>query len=305
MDYSILLADLEGLLGKGQRRAKDNYAFRCPFCNHRKYKLEVQMVVSEKGENPWQCWVCLQKGKTIRSLLHQLQAPREQADSILSRLPKGAQGSYHEAAPLLQLPLEFKTLSEDTPLTRIPRNFLFKRKLTEFDIQKYNIGYCDTGEYGGRIIIPSYDDNGRLNYFLARTHTGGYPSYKNPPVSKNVIIFEDTINWNVPIILVEGIFDAMAIKRNCIPILGKNVPPLLMERINEKRVEDIYVALDGDARKRALQLSEQFLSMGKRVFLVELEDRDPSDLGFQEITEILSQAKELNLTSLLRLKLNL
>ncbi len=40
------------------------------------------------------------------------------------------------------------------------------------DIIKYNIGFCNEGPYGGRVIIPSYDDNGKLNYFIARDYKG-------------------------------------------------------------------------------------------------------------------------------------
>ena len=39
--------------------------------------------------------------------------------------------------------------------------------------------------------------------------------YKNPPVSKNVIMFENQVNWKEPITLVEGVFDAMAVKKKC------------------------------------------------------------------------------------------
>ena len=41
------------------------------------------------------------------------------------------------------------------------------------DITKYNIGYCDGGMYSNRIIIPSYDLDNRLNYFIARFNRGG------------------------------------------------------------------------------------------------------------------------------------
>ena len=36
MDYTFLLGSIENLLGKSHKRARDNYAFNCPFCNHRK-----------------------------------------------------------------------------------------------------------------------------------------------------------------------------------------------------------------------------------------------------------------------------
>ena len=34
------------------------------------------METNEKGQNPWECWVCQTKGRTIRSLLKQLKTPK-------------------------------------------------------------------------------------------------------------------------------------------------------------------------------------------------------------------------------------
>ena len=30
------------------------------------------------------------------------------------------------------------------------------------------MGYCTEGRYGGRIIVPSFNNSGDLNYFIAR-----------------------------------------------------------------------------------------------------------------------------------------
>ena len=79
MSSNILLGFIENVLGKSHKRARENYAFTCPKCNHHKPKLEVNMHTNEKGENPFECWVCGFKGRTIRSLLKQLQVPAEQA----------------------------------------------------------------------------------------------------------------------------------------------------------------------------------------------------------------------------------
>jgi hypothetical protein len=46
---------------------------------------------------------------------------------------------------------------------------LKSRGITKNDIEKYNIGYCETGRYAKMIIIPSYDENGQLNYFTGRS----------------------------------------------------------------------------------------------------------------------------------------
>ena len=109
MDYTFLLGSIENLLGKSHKRARENYAFHCPFCNHRKPKLEINMATNEEGHNPWECWVCQTKGRTIRSLLRQLKTPRDQAAEILKYLPKGSQIQYKQLS-IIELPKEYQPL---------------------------------------------------------------------------------------------------------------------------------------------------------------------------------------------------
>ena len=104
--------------------------------------------------------------------------------------------------------------------------------------------------------------------------------HKNPKVSKDIIGFELFINWNEPITIVEGVFDAMAVKRNAIPLFGKIILDNLKKQIIESSVKDIYIALDTDARKKALDICQYFIDNGINVYLIELGDKDPSDLGY-------------------------
>ena len=54
---------LQGVLGQGRNMSNNEIAFHCPFCHHRKKKLQVN-TESQK----WQCWVCGAKGRSIYSL---------------------------------------------------------------------------------------------------------------------------------------------------------------------------------------------------------------------------------------------
>jgi len=307
MDYTFLLSSIERVLGKSHKRARDNYAFHCPFCNHRKPKLEINLATNEQGHNPWECWVCQTRGRTIRSLLKQLKTPRDIAQDILKYLPKGSEVEYQQLS-IVELPKEYQPLynaSHTSVVANIVRKYLNDRGLTEIDYLKYSIGYCTTGEYGGRIIIPSFSESGQLNFFVARSYDGNYFKYKNPEASKDIIFFENLINWNAPIILCEGVFDAIAIRRNAVPLLGKSVSNELYKKILTSGVQEIYIALDIDAQDRAQEIAEKFLNQGKRVFLVELPDKDPSEMGFRAFTSHIQSAEEFNLNSLLRHKLQL
>src|SRR6056300_396314 len=110
MDYTFLLGSIENILGKSHKKARGNHAFHCPFCNHRKPKLEINMATNENGKNPWECWVCETKGTTIISLLYQLKVPKNQSAEILKYLPKGSQIEY-KGISILEIPKEFQLLS--------------------------------------------------------------------------------------------------------------------------------------------------------------------------------------------------
>jgi DNA primase len=307
MEYTFLLGAVENVLGKSYKRAKDNHAFNCPFCNHKKPKLEINFNTNDKGENPWECWVCETKGRTIRSLLKQLKISGPQAQEVLQYIKKGEQVEY-QVERVIELPKEFQPLylAPTTSFSaNIARKYLYDRGITDNDILKHNIGYCIAGEFSDRIIIPSYDQNNQLNFYVARSFNRSYAKYKNPEASKDIIVFENLINWNQPIIICEGVFDAMAIRRNAIPILGKNISKSLLKKIVSSKVKEIYIALDRDALKKAVKFCEQFISMGKKVYLVDMDEKDPSEMGFQLFTNHIQDAEELDLSSLLRYKLNL
>lgn len=308
MDYLILLGALETVLGKGSKRSEDNYAFHCPFCHHRKPKLEVNLHTNEKGENHFACWTCMVRGKSIRSLLTQMKLPREEALKVLQYVPRGEQVEY-KGFESLELPKEFKplhTASETSVIVQKIKKYLFSRGWTELDFIRYNIGYCTSGKYNGRIIIPSYDEEGRLNYFIGRTYEDNYIRYLLPDVSRDVVPFENLINWNQPIILCEGVFDVIGgARRNAIPLLGKNISHKLMKKILENSLEDVYVALDNDALKEALRHCETLLRAGKNVYLVSMTEKDPSQMGFIEFTHHIQNVEELTFTKILEYKLEL
>ena len=208
----------------------------------------------------------------------------------------------------LRLPNEFQSLLNVpkglNPLYRKVMGYVKQRGITNEDIIRYNIGYCDSGHYANRIIIPSYDLDNRLNYFIARSvYDEEKFKYKNPPVSKNVTIFENQINWNEPITLVEGVFDAMAVKRNAIPLLGKFVPKTLMENIFRNGVKEIKILLDNDAQEQALRYVSFFNKQNIITKNIKPTDKDASDMGFKEVNKTLKDSKKTDFTDIISQKL--
>jgi DNA primase len=302
----FLLGELENVLGSSTKKSKTNYAFHCPFCNHPKPKLEVDVETNSKGENPFACWVCGTKGRTVKKLLQLLRLPKTESLQVLQFVKKGS--AYEEVdIPPVMLPKESKPLlraSKESVLANKARNYLNKRGISDTDIRKYNIGYAVDGEYRDRIIIPSYSENGQLNYFITRTIGEAFQKYKIPPIaSKDIIFFESLINWNEPVTLCEGVFDAIAIKRNAIPLLGKFIQPALKKRLLQSDVQEIYIALDSDAQVQAYKHCEELIRMGKQVHIVQLEGKDPSEVGFRKFLEFYNKAVAVDFMTLLQYKL--
>ena len=156
------------------------------------------------------------------------------------------------------------------------------------------------------VIIPSYDENGSINYYVGRSFDkNAYIKHKLAPATKDIIGFDLYINWDLPIILCEGAFDAMAIKRNAIPLFGKKISATLMKKILTSNCNKVYLALDDDAFKDALDHAKKLMGYGKRVYFIEMKGKDPSELGFEKFTQLLYSAEELTPSSLVRKKLAL
>jgi DNA primase len=310
MINQLLLALTNSVLNVGKPTARNNYAYNCPKCNHIKPKLEINFDESSTHYQHFACWACGFKGRSIYSLFKQINTSPENLSKVKAltsssnKIPKNIQ-----TVNTVTLPEEYISLASPDPTDIIAKHaliYLKKRNINQHDIIKYNIGYCSKGLYANMIIIPTYDNKGNLNYFTARSfETNPSIKYRNPSISRDIIPNEHLINWNVPIILCEGLFDAIAIKRNTIPLLGKNIQSNLMKRIVTSAVDKIYIALDKDAIKQALKFCEMLINEGKEVYLVELTSKDPSELGFRNFTKLIQNTVPLTYYGLMEKKLTL
>ena len=302
----VVITILDTTLGVGSSLKGNEQQHHCPFCHHHKKKLQVNLDTQQ-----WHCWVCNSKGRSISSLLRKLNVDKRDLD----RLHKiyGDEPAYsptEEYVIKLQLPKEFKQLHFKpsglfNPIYNKAVHYLTQRGIMDSEIVKYNIGYCEDGLYSGRIIIPSYDENGELNYFIARSfYEDEKMKYKNPPVNRDVIVFENQINWNEPITLVEGAFDAFSVKRNVIPLLGKFLLSKLKNKIFEKGVKEITIMLDSDAIEDSTKHSEWFMKNGIKVKNIIPTGKDAGELGYERVNQLIKTTTETGWDDLVLAKLN-
>ena len=312
---SELIGILNDLLGQKARLRKGGVqlTYHCPFCADKNLitqKLEISISGSKIGY--YHCWRCNTKGRTFGSLLKKLKAPRQFRDEIFKltgdiRIARS--NKTYEENEFLQLPEEFIPLysAENSIEYRNAFAYLLRRGILREDILRYNIGYCEKGAYEHHIIIPSYDAKGELNFFIGRRYyeTPGVLPYKKPNVPMDIIGFESFINYNEPINICEGVFDAIAIRNNAVPLFGKFPSKKFQETMILNKTKRVNMILDNDALKDAINNCKKMMRLGIDVHLVRLSDKDPSVLGFEKIHKLIRESPEFTQSDLLRYALKM
>ena len=288
----------------GRKLKKQNeYMYWSPFVSHHKPKLQINIQTGK-----WHCWVSNQGGHNLFQLFKKVGASKQHFDELVALvddIPRYKQNKDSKKETV-QLPKEFKPLwnGGNSIIKRHSLNYLNKRNITYEDIIKYNIGYCDVGLYTNRVIIPSYDSEGELNFFVGRDFYKSKMKYRNSPTTKDVIGFELFINWDEPIVLVEGPLDAITVKRNCIPLFGKTIMSNLYKQIMKNNVKTIYICLDNDAMTDSLKMVENLLKEEIDIYLIRLDQKDPNEVGFKNFIRSMDNTKKMSFSNLIRYKLN-
>ena len=278
-EINQIILILESILGKPSKKINDDLQlqFNCPVCSENKglaggdgkYNLEVSLKKMK-----FNCWVCGQTDNTCGNISKLIK--KFGNDILLDEYYKCIKSL--KESKLYELNIEDKNdVIEDTDLflpnnfikiesiNNIPfkvKNYLIKRGINDRIINKYNIGYTPFikgDSISQRIIIPSYNSYGELNYWVGRDYSGNpnvKQKYKNPNIEKQNIIFnENKINWYGDITLVEGPFDHICVP-NSIPLLGKCIKKngILYNSLMNNAKSKVMIFLDDDAIKNSILL---------------------------------------------------
>ena len=294
---------LNNVLGLSYRESQNQLLFHCPKCDHHKKKLSINI-----DKNVFKCWICGFSGRNLYRLIktYGIYADKKNWSRLTQQVEiesfsEKLFGVVESSPDVLHLPEEFLSLANKSlPATSIyPINYLKSRGLVKRDIIRWKIGYCSSGKYEGRVIFPSFDKHGKLNYFVARSYTNNWKRYCNPP-NKNDIIFNHlNLNFLKPLTLVEGVFDAVKAGSNTVPLLGSTLvenSALLSEIV--KHDTTVYLALDSDASRKTENLIELFFKYDIEVCFVDLRKTkhdDVGDMSNEEFKQLKASSKKITI----------
>lgn len=327
--YNILVC----MLGPSKNDLDDTYQlqFSCPRCQERdgtqekyKYHLEVNLA---KGF--YNCWKCSSIDDSMHGSVYKL--IRKYGNQELLKQYKEAVVSFRKSSLYelkftkedfweenndeesngVDFPKEYTKFIKGKDENTRQFKYLSERGIDWLIIEKYHIGYTtyhqDNKSLSNRIILPSFDEFGNINYWTGRDFTGNpkRQRYFNPYVERKDIIFnEDKVQWNADITLVEGPFDHIVVP-NSIPLLGKSLTMeyKLYQSLYSKANAKILIMLDGDAFETTKK-TYGLLNQGRlrdKIRIVEIPknemDLDPSKIfqlwGRKGIMRFLKTAKRL------------
>jgi DNA primase len=287
--------------------SKNEALFTCPFCKHHKPKLSVN---TESWF--WKCWVCDTKGRSLLSLIWRLE-DRAAFAQYKACFPHHVQGAAPEIPEefVLELPAEYIPICTDKSSFHHKRamNYVKRRNISIIDLLRHKIGYCIEGRYRDRIILPSFDSEGRLNFFTGRTFVNNPWKYLNPDTPtdyKRTIIFNElNIDWEKPIFLVEGFLDMLKVGSNVIPLFGSTLPEeskLFLNLVMHNC--EVYVCLDADARDKQVRILDSLNAYRLKCYDLQVyPHKDVGDMPASEFKTHLLQARRASKSSMLREKI--
>lgn len=291
---------------------KTQHMYFCPLCNHKNPRLSVNYE-----KNMFRCWKCDWSGKSLVKILYDLSASYDDIvecktilgesiekqvigkGDIVSIVAKNMFGNEKTNAPHIDQ-RKWETLDNNKIHLKFAKNYLYQRGLSDFEIEFYGIQYDSES---GRLIFPSKDFSGRINYYVERTiGDGGF--YKIPKGFKktDVVFNEYFVDFKAPIIITEGVFDAYNIGYNAVPLLGTRVHKKLINYIKAFNTPKVIFFLDNDAYSKMIDTVTYLMKMGIPCSFV-TTDSDAGATRREVIKEKIASAPNLHKLDLIEYNL--
>lgn len=279
-----------------------NVAVCCPNpkCGSHGIPSKKKLVIRVDNDR-FHCWVCGVKGRTLTPLIRRY-FPSNLHDYQEKYAAKKTKNDEIEESPevVVNVPKGFMLLATSTrskdPDIKETIRYASSRGLTTRDLWYFKLGTCSSGRYRRRIIIPSFDKEGELNYMVARTiDSDTKMKYLNAKVPKKDVIFNEiNIDWSKELTLVEGPFDLFKCNENATCLLGSHFTEeykLCQEIIRNKT--PVLLAMDEDAKEKEHEYAKMLSSYGITVRILPMGSySDVGEMSRDDFVNLRKHAKE-------------
>lgn len=283
-----------------------NVTALCPICAKQgssKKKLSIRL-----DDGRYHCWVCGSKGRSVIQLIKKYHPSFvDEAKKYFKIKGKGfdlfgEEDATESPEEKVEVPENFRLLGtlldSKNPDVRATIQYCASRGLGLRDLWYYKLGISNEARFNRRVIIPSFDDAGVINFYSGRSiDKVRRMKYLNASIRKTKIIFNEiNIDWSKELALVEGPFDLMKCNENSTCLLGSQLSKesKLFRQIVRNQTP-VVLALDPDAIQKTHKIAAELSSFGVHVKLANIpEDKDVGDMTHEEFVTIRKRAKEWN-----------
>ena len=228
------------------------------------------------------CWVCDFSSKNLIPILIKFSNNFLLETYKTKFLNSDSTNNSIECEQKISLPHDFNLLVSNSfdPDAKQLKNYLISREITINQLWYFKLGFSNVGKLRRRVIIPSFDNDGNLNYYTARSiDASNRPKYINPKVNRYDIIFNElNIDFSNELTITEGPFDLIKCNENATCLLGCQLSErsLLFTKILENSTP-IVLALDSDKFKLQDNIAKKLQSYGIETKILPLNGY--SDVG--------------------------
>tara|TARA_B100001057_G_C22779144_1_gene922901 strand:+ start:327 stop:1289 length:963 start_codon:yes stop_codon:yes gene_type:complete len=254
---------------------KINAEVQCPNTSCKTHGTGKLKLIVKLDTQQYNCWVCGESGAGVERLVRKYSARHSDECKKVFKSKSKTLEVPAEISEDISLPDDFVFLAESMssydPDIKSVINYSKKRGLDERKFWYFKIGATKSGRLKKRVILPSFDAEGKLNYYVARSIFDNKFKYINAKVPKKNIIFNEiNIDWKKELTLVEGPFDLIKSNDNSTCLLGCSLKEdqLLFKKI-VKNSTDICLALDPDVIDKSYKIADLLLSYGINVRILD------------------------------------
>ena len=254
------------------------------------------------------CWVCGFKGRGIAKLVCRVNKSKGKEYTEKFGGIKNFSKPEEPEDPEILLPEDWKILmtSLKDPNAKEIYRYAKTRGFTDGLLWRFRCGYSYNRKWSRRLLIPSFDCEGNLNYLTGRAiDQDNWLRYVNESLPKQKIIFNEIdLDFTNPLTLVEGPLDLIKCPSNSTCLLGSalNENSILFYKIVKNRTP-IVLLLDNDAKQKAMKIAKLLSSYSIDVRLNFPNDGDIGDCTKAQVEHLIAESVNYSYGSLITTKI--